>query len=837
MNHPLRTIALAFLASCSSRICDAQPPPVQHGYSIPLVDLAGQRHRQTIVDREKGQYLGHPTSVLLEDGKTIVVVYPKGHGRGPIVMKRSTDGGLSWSERLPVPANWSTSRETPTIHRVVDRRGKKRLILFSGLDPIRESVSEDDGQIWTPLEPIGDFGGIVAMASVERLKNGDYLALFHDDGRYLHAGGRPGKFLVYKTISHDGGLTWGRPVVIAGHPSAHLCEPGLIRSPDGRQIAVLLRENSRKLNSFVIFSDDDGQTWSAPRELPGSLTGDRHVGKYGPDGRLFLSFRDTTHDSATRGDWVGWVGTYDDIAAGRQGQYRVRLMDNHKAADCAYPGVEVLRDGTFVATSYGHWNEGEPPYIVSVRFTLAELDDLTKARSGAAPEAARPTAGPPAPERPRLLVLTDISSLSAGVAEPDDGQSLIRLMLYANEFDIEGLVATSNMGHGQKLRPDLIRRVVDAYGAVQPKLRLHDERYPPAEKLAAVVKAGQPIAGPKVPVERSVGEGKDTEASGWIIAVVDRPDPRPVRVVIWGGSADLAQALWKVRRTRSPEELRRFLAKLRVHAIGDQDSTGPWIREQFPGLETITQQRAFRGMYRGGDRSLVSPEWVEADIHGHGPLGDLYPSYNGGDIWSGKLGRVRGIKEGDTPSFLSLVSNGLTDLEHPWLGSWGGRFAGKGSHLTDIADTDLGTSSDPDPRMSSVYRWRPAFQADFAARLDWCVRLPGEANHPPTVRIAGERERTVPAGATVDLDATATTDLDGDGLDFAWSLYPIAHDGAGQVVIQGEDSSRARIAVPSNLAGQTIPVLLTVTDRGQPKLTRYGRVLIKVEKAKPSGQD
>ena len=122
---------------------------------------------------------------------------------------------------------------------------------------------------------------------------------------------------------------------------------------------MLLRENSRKFNSFVIFSDDEGKTWTEPRELPGSLTGDRHVGKYAPDGRLFVSFRDTTHESPTKGDWVGWVGTYDDIVAGREGQYRVRLMDNTKAADCAYPGVEVLPDGTFVATTYGHWAEGQ----------------------------------------------------------------------------------------------------------------------------------------------------------------------------------------------------------------------------------------------------------------------------------------------------------------------------------------------------------------------------------------------------------------------------------------------------------------------------------------------
>jgi len=169
-------------------------------------------------------------------------------------------------------------------------------------------------------------------------------------------------------------LTWNQPVVIAQHPKAQLCEPGLVRSRDGKQIAVLLRENSRQFNSFVIFSEDEGETWTEPIELPGSLTGDRHTGKYAPDGRLFITFRDRTHNSPTWGDWVGWVGTYKDILKGREGQYRVRLLDNTSGADCAYPGLEVLPDGTFVTTTYGHWTAGEQPYIKSVRFTLEELD-------------------------------------------------------------------------------------------------------------------------------------------------------------------------------------------------------------------------------------------------------------------------------------------------------------------------------------------------------------------------------------------------------------------------------------------------------------------------------
>ncbi|WP_395752759.1 sialidase family protein [Prosthecobacter sp.] len=346
------------------------------GYSIPVVDISGEKERQVIVDQEKGQYLGHPTTYLLEDNKTMLIVYPKGHGRGPIVYKRSTDTGLTWSDRLPTPKSWETSLEVPTLHRVVDANGKKRIIMFSGLYPIRMAVTEDDGANWSELAPIGNFGGIVTMGTVIDLKTpGHYLAFFHDDGRYIR--GAPAKawrFWVYTTLSKDGGLTWSAPTPIAMLPDANLCEPGALRSPDGKQIAVLLRENSRKYNSFVIFSNDEGQTWSEPKELPAALTGDRHVAKYTHDGRLFISFRDTTHVSSTKGDWVGWVGKYEDIVNGTEGQYRVRIMDNTKGADCTYPGIELLPDDTIVTTTYGHWTEGESPYIVSVRFKLAELD-------------------------------------------------------------------------------------------------------------------------------------------------------------------------------------------------------------------------------------------------------------------------------------------------------------------------------------------------------------------------------------------------------------------------------------------------------------------------------
>jgi len=356
-------------------------PPLR-GYTIPFLDLASETERQVVVDREEGQYLGHPTTVLLEDGRTMIAVYPKGHGRGAILMKRSADGGQTWSERLPTPKSWETSLETPTIHRTVDAQGQRRLLLFSGLYPIRMSVSEDDGTTWSELSPIGDYGGIVTMGFVESLRTGPghYLAMFHDDGRFFQREPRKSASMtLYQIFSEDGGLTWSQPQAIFESDQVHLCEPGVVRSPDGRQLAVLLRENRRVRNSHVIFSDDEGRHWTSPRELPGALTGDRHTGRYTADGRLFLSFRDMAHESPTRGDWVGWVGTYQDLVASREGQYRLRLMKNHPnasgwIADCAYPGVEHLPDDTLVATTYGHWIAGNLPYVVSIRLRLSELD-------------------------------------------------------------------------------------------------------------------------------------------------------------------------------------------------------------------------------------------------------------------------------------------------------------------------------------------------------------------------------------------------------------------------------------------------------------------------------
>jgi hypothetical protein len=277
-----------------------------------------------------------------------------------------------------------------------------------------------------------------------------------------------------------------------------------------------------------------------------------------------------------------------------------------------------------------------------------------------------------------------------------------------------------------------------------------------------------------------------------------RRDTRPLWVLIWGGSADLAQALWK---TKAEPALRRGL---RVHAIYDQDSTGPWIRQNFPDVFYIRRTHGIRGMYRGGDLSLVSPDWVETHVrNGHGPLGALYPNYDGGDIWASRLGRVRGIKEGDTPSFLALIPNGLNVPERPELGGWGGR-----SVRFEDADDGDAAPGDADPRMSTVYRWRADWQAEFQARLDWCVLSPKEANHPPRVRLKVR-------GTT--LDAGGSSDPDGDKLSYDWLVYPPADQ---PVRIEAKGAT-ARVVLPAGV--KRAHVVVAVRDSGNPRLTRYSR--------------
>lgn len=319
-----------------------------------------------------------------------------------------------------------------------------------------------------------------------------------------------------------------------------------------------------------------------------------------------------------------------------------------------------------------------------------------------------------AAERPRLLVLTDIGG------DPDDQQSMIRLMVYANEFEIEGLIASASGTPGELKRavvqPDLIRQIVNAYGEVRPKLMKHASGWPTAEDLLKRVKSGNPNRG-----RDHIGAEHDTEGSRWIIQRVDASRiEHPLNIAIWGGQTDLAQALWRVRQDRGAAGLMTFMARFRVFDIADQDRIADWMRTEFRGMSYILsnapvgrdkREGTFRGMYLGGDMALTSREWIEKNIRSKGPLGALYP------VKTSTAPNPHGcIKEGDTPSWFFFLPSGGNDPRDPTKPGWGGKYRKE----PDGWYRDLPVEKDRDPR-ETVYRWRAAFQADFARRMGWCV--------------------------------------------------------------------------------------------------------------------
>lgn len=347
--------------------CPPRTLPVE--YTIPTIDLTGETERVSIVASRPGQYYGHPHTLLLED-QTILCVYPLGHGGPSAVMKKSTDGGRTWSDELPVPKNWVTARNCPTIHRLADPNGVERLFVFEGNGPLRQSVSLNNGRTWTPFQPNG-LHTVVPPITIVPIRDGRQLLAVYQRGKDDKD---QSPQTLWQSVSDDGGLTWGPEIKIAAYPCADLTEPTVIRSPDGKQLACLIRENQHHYNSMLMISNDEARTWSEPTELPAALTGHRHMPRYARDGRLVITFRDAALGSPTLGEFVAWVGTYDDIVNGREGQYRIRLLTSPKKWDLGYAGLELLPDDTFVATTYIVLKEGQKNSVVSVRFKLSEID-------------------------------------------------------------------------------------------------------------------------------------------------------------------------------------------------------------------------------------------------------------------------------------------------------------------------------------------------------------------------------------------------------------------------------------------------------------------------------
>jgi len=449
----------------------------------------------------------------------------------------------------------------------------------------------------------------------------------------------------------------------------------------------------------------------------------------------------------------------------------------------------------------------------------------------------------------RLIVLTDIE------ADPDDTQSLVRLLLYSNLIDLQGLVATTSTHKRTSVAPESIRAVARAYAKVHGNLVKHDPAYPRPEALEALVRQGRPEYGMS-----GVGAGKDSEGSDWIIETLERADDRPVWVSVWGGANTLAQALYKLRATRSATETDRLLAKLRVYAISDQDDSGPWIRRSFPTLFYIVSPGGDYGaatwtginaVISGIDNTTISNKWIAEHIQqGHGPLGAAYPDV----AW--------GV-EGDTPSWLSLIPNGLSDPEHPEWGGWGGRYElyRPAIPVTDPHTFIGGVPVEPETRpiwtnavddcapsqaaeygratrageksfrdfKATLWRWRDDFQNDFAARMDWTTKSYAEANHPPVPVLDHPDALTVRSGEGFGLGAHGTSDPDGDSLSYFWFQYPEAGSYKGVVKVDGaENSVGAWVIAPKVEKAETVHFVVRVTDKGRPPLSRYKRVIVTI---------
>lgn len=339
---------------------------------VPVVDISGDTSRHVVIAAgTKSVYQGHPTTLLMPDGKMMFVVWCIEHGGFAGPMARSDDGGLTWV-RLDdqLPEGFTKHKNCPSIYRMVDPGGQERIWVFSAQPKMPSIMSEDGGKTWTEMPPLG-FECVMTFSSVVRLKDGRYIGLYHRrDGESLE---------IMQTATGDGGLTWSDPVVVANVKGKKACEPFGFRSPDGNELCCLMRENNHKGRSLMMFSTDEGATWTTPVETPWGLTGDRHMGVHTDDGRLVIAFRDRAIGAPTLNHFVAWVGTYEDIKAGREGQYRIKLLHSHAGADCGYPGVELLPDGTIVATTYIKYKPGKEKHsVLSTRFKLEETDVLLK---------------------------------------------------------------------------------------------------------------------------------------------------------------------------------------------------------------------------------------------------------------------------------------------------------------------------------------------------------------------------------------------------------------------------------------------------------------------------
>ncbi|MGB8260545.1 MAG: DUF1593 domain-containing protein, partial [Terracidiphilus sp.] len=462
---------------------------------------------------------------------------------------------------------------------------------------------------------------------------------------------------------------------------------------------------------------------------------------------------------------------------------------------------------------------------------------------------------------PRVAILSDIGN------EPDDQMSFVRLLLYSNELDLETIVATTSTWQKNSTHAETMHALIAAYGQVRRNLLLHAKGWPETAELDARVFSGQPGYG-----MASTGPGKASAGAKALRSAMEREDERPLWICHWGGANTLAQALQDLRAAHTPEQTARIVARLRVYSISDQDDAGAWIRREFPSLFYIVMPSTQDGadyyyatwtgisgdrFYRNGegaDFSTVTNEWLDANIRAKGPLGKVYPQF-------------LIIMEGDTPSYLGLIDNGLNAYRRPDWGGWGGRYVYRqppgethliwtqgGDEFRRTTSQDAVAGMDGREHVSdqaSIWRWRQAFQNDFAARMDWTVKDFAHASHNPLLVVNGAPgtapvEMEAQFGETIVLDAAGSRDPDGRGLHYKWWFYPEAGlDGTqgADVTVLNPAEPRTGVRIKSPCRPAWIPglipcrgegvahIILEVTGEGEPQLTSYRRIIVRVRAA------
>ena len=357
--------------------------------SVPTIDISREESRQVVIAAGTPDvYQGHPYLVHNPDD-SLIVVWCVNHGghAGPIA--KSVDGGLHWTRMdEAAPQAYQKHINCPSIYRLVDADGKPWLWVFTSQPYMARIVSGDEGKTWEEKESLG-FANVMAFSSIvpknPGVQDGKYLGFYHRrralDGTLLNKEPpQAGRLEVAVSETDDAGFTWSEPRTVADVPGKDLCEPFAFWSPDKSELCCLMRENTHKGRSMVMFSQDQGSSWTEPKDTSWELTGDRHIGVYVSPDRLFIAFRDQAIDSETRGHFLGWVGTYDDIKNSRPGDYRVKLLHSYAkpwVGDCGYPGVALMQDGSVVALTYIKYRDDKNQHsIVTTRFTMDELDRM-----------------------------------------------------------------------------------------------------------------------------------------------------------------------------------------------------------------------------------------------------------------------------------------------------------------------------------------------------------------------------------------------------------------------------------------------------------------------------